>query len=214
MSPYRKRILLFLILGLLSGFLLLTALIFISPHSDIDREFSEEVQEYQHPGLDALMKGISSVGVFPISLIMVLITALVFYLFKYKKEALFICFTLFSGVVSASLKILVDRPRPTESMVRIVEKAQNQSFPSGHVLFYVLFFGFLALLMFYVKSIAKPVRIIVGSISLFLIFTVPFSRVYLGAHWFTDVLAAFFLGMICLLILSYYYLRKPTSSAE
>lgn len=208
MSPYRKRILIILISVLLLGFLILTGIILAFPHSLLDREFSEEVQKYQHPGLDAIMKAISAVGVFPISLIMVLITAAIFYMFKYKKEALFICFTLISGLVSASLKILIDRPRPTESMVRIVEKAQNQSFPSGHVLFYVLFFGFLALLMYYLKTVPKVIRFLTGGISLFLVFSVPFSRVYLGAHWFTDVLAAFFLGMICLIILSYNYFKK------
>ena len=209
MSPYRKR-LLFYVLGLiLCGFILLTAFISIFPESVIDREFSEEVQEHQHPTLDWLMKIVSSVGVFPYSVVMVLITALIFLFAKYKKEALYICFTLVSGVVSASLKILINRPRPEESVVRIIEKAKNNSFPSGHVLFYVLFFGFLALLMYHVKTIPKTLRIVVGGIALFMVFTVPVSRVYLGAHWFTDVLGGFMLGMLCLLILSYQYLKKP-----
>jgi undecaprenyl-diphosphatase len=133
---------------------------------------------------------------------------LLFLLFKFKKEALFICFTGVSGLVSSSLKILINRPRPTEDVVRILEETKRQSFPSGHVLFYVLFFGFLTLLMYHLKTIPKSFRICLGLFFLFMIFTVPLSRVYLGAHWFTDVLGGFLLGMLCLLILSYFYLRK------
>jgi len=209
MSPYRKRILLYVLGIILLGFILLTALVYAFPHSVIDREFSKEIQEHQHPLLDTLMKYISAVGIFPYSVILVLCTALTFYLLKFRKEALYICLTLVSGLVSASLKIIINRPRPTEDIVRIVEKATRQSFPSGHVLFYVAFWGFMALLMYHLKSIPKLLRIIVGSISLFLVFTIPFSRIYLGAHWFTDVVAGFLLGMLCLLILSYLYLRKP-----
>lgn len=209
MSPYRKR-LLFYVLGIIAlGFIILTLLISIFPKSVIDREFSEEIQEYQHPLLDLLMKAISAVGVFPYSFIMIAVTALIFLLFKLRKEALFICFTGVSGVVSSSLKILINRPRPTENLVRIIEETKRQSFPSGHVLLYVLFFGFLTLLMYHLKIIPKSIRIFIGCLSLFLIFTVPVSRVYLGAHWFSDVLGGFMLGMLCLLILSYFYLRKP-----
>jgi undecaprenyl-diphosphatase len=195
--------------ALLAGFIILTALVYSFPNSVIDHEFSEEIQEHQMPALDLLMKGISAVGVFPYSMILVLITAFIFLICRYKKEALFLCFTLLSGVVSSALKILIKRPRPTENFVRIIEKAKHQSFPSGHVLFYVVFFGFLALLMYHLKSITKSLRIVVGGISLFLVFTVPLSRVYLGAHWFTDVLGGFLMGMLCLLILSFMYLRKP-----
>jgi len=195
--------------GIVLGFLLLTAFVYAFPDSILDREFSEEVQEHQNPFLDASMKVISAVGVFPYSMILVLITAGFFYLFKLKKEALYVCFTLVSGLVSSSLKILIDRPRPSESVVRIIEKAKHQSFPSGHVLFYVLFFGFLTLLMYHLKMLPKAVRLTTGVVSLVFLVLVPFSRIYLGAHWFTDVLAGFLLGLLCLLILSYLYLRKP-----
>jgi membrane-associated phospholipid phosphatase len=208
MSPYRKRVL-FYLLGIITlGFLVLTALVFIFPQSGIDTEFSEELQEHHHPVLNALMKAISYVGVFPKSFILIVTTALIFLSFKFKKEALYICLTGVSGVVSSSLKVIINRPRPTEDVVRILEEAKRQSFPSGHVLFYTVFFGFLALLMFQLKSIPDAVRVPVGLFSLFMIFTIPLSRVYLGAHWFTDVLAGFLLGMICLLVLSYFYLRK------
>lgn len=208
MSPQRKRILIYVLGLILTGFIVLTMLVYLFPHSIIDLEFSEEVQEHQFPFLDTLMKYISAAGIFPYSVILVLSTALLFRFFKLRKEAVYICFTLVSGLVSASLKIIINRPRPTEDMVRIVEKATRQSFPSGHVLFYVVFFGFMTLLMYRLKSLPAIIRISVSAISLFLVFTIPFSRVYLGAHWFTDVLGGFLLGMLCLMILSFLYLKK------
>ncbi len=210
MTAFRKRVLFYLLTFLFLAFLGLTTLVYVFPNSIlIDKEFSEEVQEHQNLFLDVLMKSISEVGIYPYSVIMVLFTALLFCLFKFKKEAIYISATLLSGVVSSVLKIIINRPRPTNDLVRIVVETKRQSFPSGHVLFYVVFFGFIAMLMYYLKSIPKSIRLVFGIISLFFIFTIPFSRVYLGAHWFTDVLAGFLFGLLCLLILGYLYLRKP-----
>ncbi|WP_256008964.1 phosphatase PAP2 family protein [Desertivirga xinjiangensis] len=204
----RKRIIFYVLTLLLSGFILLTAFISFFPESMLDREFSEEVQEHQHPLVDTLMKAISFPGQRPYSIIMIVLTSFSFLLFRFKKEALFMLFTSFSGLISHSLKILIDRPRPTDSFVRIIEKAEHQSFPSGHVLFYVIFFGFLVVLMYHLEAIPKTIRLSISGVALFLIFTVPLSRIYLGAHWFTDVTAAFLLGLVCLFFLSYFYLKK------
>lgn len=208
----RKRTLFYVLGGIFAGFLLLTLLISLFPNSLVDREFSEEIQEHQYPVLDALMKAISWPGYTPESVIMVVVTSGVFLGFKLKREALFILLTLFSGLISHSLKIIIDRPRPTDDVVRIIEIARHQSFPSGHVLFYVIFFGFIIVLMNQIKLIPRSLRITIMSICAFLIFTIPFSRIYLGAHWFTDVLGGFMLGILSLYVLSYYYLKTPSST--
>ena len=210
MTPFRKRVLLYVLTFLFLVFLSLSALVYVFPSSTlIDMEVSEEIQEHQNLFLDTLMKSVSVVGIFPYSVVMVLFTAMIFFLLKLKKEAIYICATLLSGVISSALKIIINRPRPTEDLVRIIGETKRQSFPSGHVLFYVLFFGFMLMLMYYLKSIPKTFRLIVATISLFFILIIPFSRVYLGAHWFTDVLGGFLFGLLCLLILGFFYLQKP-----
>lgn len=189
------------------GFIVLTILVLIFPHSFIDLEFSQEIQEHQNPFLDSLMKLVSWFGYSPGSIIIVFLAALIFFIFRYRKEALFILLTSVSVLISSLAKMLVNRPRPTESLVRIVQKVNQQSFPSGHVLFYIVFFGFLTVLMFELKTLPKIIRISVITFSMLLIFTIPFSRIYLGAHWFTDVLGGFLLGILCLYLLCFLYFR-------
>jgi undecaprenyl-diphosphatase len=207
-QKYHKHVTAY-VLGVISvGFIILTVLVIIFPHSFIDQEFSEEVQEHRSPFLDNLMKLVSWFGYFPGSVISVFSAALLFFNFKYRREALFILLTSLAGLLSASVKILVNRPRPTEPLVRIVQKVNEQSFPSGHVLFYIVFFGFLTVLMYDLKTVPRVIRITVSTISMVLIFTIPISRIYLGAHWFTDVIGASLLGVLSLYALCFFYFRR------
>ncbi|HWZ15733.1 MAG TPA: phosphatase PAP2 family protein [Mucilaginibacter sp.] len=195
--------------GIAIWFIVLVVNILVFPHPFIDLAFSQEVQEFQNPFLDSLMKLVSWFGNNPGSYITVLLGALLFFVFKYRKEALFVFLTAGSGLVSTLVKIAVNRPRPSEPLVHIVQKASQQSFPSGHVMFYIVYFGYLTVLMYHLKTIPKAVRIIVAVISILLICAIPYSRIYLGDHWFTDVLGGFLLGMLLLYLLSYFYFRKP-----
>ncbi len=204
-----KKIALYFLAGLTLGFLLLIVYVHFLPTSWIDLEFSEEMQEDRSPLLDASMKFVSWFGVRTVAITMVLLTALIFWLLKYKRETWFIILTLLSSVTVYGIKIMVNRPRPTEDLVQIVQKAQHQSFPSGHTTFYVVFFGFLTFLMYRLQEIPNAIRVAVSVIALSLIFSIPFSRVYLGDHWLTDVLGGIFLGLILLSGLVYGYLR-PT----
>lgn len=205
----QKRNLLFIYLPLLIiGFVLLAIYVSYVPFPPLDLKISLLVQKYYAVWLDEVMLAISIFGELPYSLISVLVVAAIFYYFKYKREAFFIAQILFSGLVILLVKNLINRPRPTEFYVRLVEINRFQSFPSGHVLSYVLFFGFLILLMRKLETIPLKLRNTIRYISIFLIISIPISRIYLGAHWFTDVLGGFILGVICLLPLSLIYLKK------
>lgn len=202
------------VLGLLTLFLILTAIVLLLPPRLIDIEFSEEVQEVHNPLLDFLMKAISWFGSRTVSISLTLGTSLVFLAIGFRKEAFFLALTLLASVINFGIKLLVNRPRPTDDAVRILVEAQHQSFPSGHTVFYVTFFGLLLFLMYRLRNLPTSLRISIGLISLTLVLAVPFSRVYLGAHWFSDVLAGFILGLLFLTILIHYYLKPSNNPGE
>jgi membrane-associated phospholipid phosphatase len=204
----KKRVLTGVFIFLLTGFIALSLFVVILPPTFIDVHISQELQEQNGNLLSDFMKFVSQFGNMPVSLILVLLTSLLFLFARYRREALFTFLTLSSGLVSSVLKICINRPRPTKDLVTIMEITRQQSFPSGHTLFYTVFFGFLIIVMGNKKGMYKPLRIGVSLIAAAMVFLGPLSRVYLGAHWFTDVLGGFVLGLLCLFLIGYFYLRQ------
>ena len=95
------------------------------------------------------------------------------------------------------IKVLVDRPRPSADLVTVINQLKDYSFPSGHVLFFTTFFGFL---LFLAYTLLKHswwrtglLILLVGMIAL-----IGPSRIYVGQHWASDVIAAYLLGSIWL----------------
>lgn len=191
----------------LIAFIALSIIVAQSSILQIDLTISSYVQQYHANWLDNLMLAISFFGELPYSLIAVLLAAVIFYVAGYRREGYYTASILLSGLVILVVKNLVDKPRPTALYVRLVGVNRFQSFPSGHVLSYTLFFGFLILLMFTLKDIPKWIKNTLIFFSLFYLTTIPFSRIYLGAHWFTDVLGGFLLGLTLLFPLCYFYFK-------
>jgi undecaprenyl-diphosphatase len=93
------------------------------------------------------------------------------------------------------VKPLVVRPRPP-AVDRIIPALTGWAFPSGHATQAVAAWGMLALILACRASFGRRVALTAGA--LIVILLVGASRVYLGAHWFTDVLGGFALGGLCL----------------
>src|SRR5439155_15395031 len=71
-------------------------------------------------------------------------TAAAFWIVRLRLEALFIvALSAVSSILNIGIKLLVGRPRPTAHLVDIFQQASGQSFPSGHVMSYVSFWGLL-----------------------------------------------------------------------
>ncbi|MET3115011.1 membrane-associated phospholipid phosphatase [Pedobacter sp. CG_S7] len=203
----KKLELIFQLLAMIAlmGFILLTALIVIYPTGIIDKWFSLEIQENSSPLFDVMMTAISTPGYMKVTIPLVIGMAAIFLFFKKTRQSLFIALTLLSGLFSSVVKYFVNRPRPAKDLVRIIEITRQQSFPSGHVTFYTVFFGFLIFLMYSIKEIPQILRLSVATISALFIMMISISRIYLGAHWLTDVLGGYFLGSIVLYSLVYLY---------
>lgn len=99
------------------------------------------------------------------------------------------------------LKQLVDRPRPAgKDLVLVIVHATGYSFPSGHAMASSMFYGFLLFLLWTEGPSTRLRRI--GAIGLvFLIVSIGVSRVYLGDHWLSDVLAGWIAGLFFLILL-------------
>ncbi len=196
----------------LSGFLFLTAFVLFVPPQYLDAHISGEIQEKNNHILDAFMKSISWLGRIPVSIALVTISSASLLLSGHRKEALLMLSTLLSGALSWTLKVLIDRPRPTDDLVSILEETQFQSFPSGHVLFFTAFFGTWIIILLRGKILNGFFTLAAIAICLGMIFLGAISRVYLGAHWFTDVLGGFLIGGLFLLSAGYIYFSSYTKS--
>lgn len=124
-------------------------------------------------------------------LIMVLLSAFLFWI-KEAKKAIFIFFSAgFGGLILFIIKYTVQRVRP------LPEVFSGYSFPSGHSTIIVVFF--LSLLFIINK------KEILSMLAAFAIIAVPISRVVLGAHFLSDVVAGLLLGSIVVDFMKVYY---------
>ena len=124
-------------------------------------------------------------------LIMVLLSAFLFWI-KEAKKAIFIFFSAgFGGLILFIIKHTVQRTRPLPDVF------DGYSFPSGHSTIVVVFF---ISLLFIINK-----KEFLSMLAIFAIVAVPVSRVVLGAHFLSDVIAGLLLGSIVVDFMKVYY---------
>jgi len=195
--------------GALLAYAVLAVLANRFPYFAWDVDLARSIQSIAVPGFYRLMRWISVPGTGITPFVLVLLAAIALFLARLRVEAA-VC-GIGSGlgsVLDRLLKELSDRPRPASSLVHVLGHFTNESFPSGHVFFYVEFFGFLLFLSWLHLKPSMLRTLILAFLSL-LIALIGVSRVYLGAHWPSDVAGAYLGGGIwlCLMIAAYTRLR-------
>ena len=125
------------------------------------------------------------------------LTTILFFVIKDKKIGISIITNLgIVTILNQIIKFIMQRPRPTE--FRIIEET-GYSFPSGHSMVSLAFYGYLVYLIYkYINNKhLKRTLIIILSV---LICIIGVSRIYLGVHYTSDVLGGFLISFAYLII--------------
>jgi len=163
----------------------------------IDLTITRAVQSYHGQVFDRLMYAISWLGFFPQVIPVSAAVILALFFFGLRWESVAALFATISSGLGALVKLVVYRPRPSADLVHVFQQLPTSGFPSGHVLSTTAFCGFLVFLCF---TLLKPspgrTAMLVGLI--LLIALMGLSRIYLGQHWFSDVMGAYLFGSLWL----------------
>ena len=158
-----------------------------------DMSITARLQKQKNPGFRNFMYWVSEVGFWQWSVPQTIGVAGIFWALRFRLEALFILLTTSSNILNSIVKRLIKRPRPNKELVSVVRVINEPSFPSGHVMHYTNFYG---LLIYLLATNWKPGRLRNSLIALCtgMIATIGPSRIYLGAHWPSDVMAGYLYG--------------------
>ena len=177
------------------------------PVLPLDLKTYEELKEQANPLFDRLMAWVSDLGEMAIAMALTAIAMVTFAVRRHWIEAVFMLATTSSVLLAFVLKELIHRTRPFPldqnatgiNATGIIQSINEYSYPSGHVLFFVVFFGFFAYLAWI--HFAGRTRVIVIAICGALILLIGPSRVFLGEHWASDVVGSYIIGAIWLFVL-------------
>ena len=166
----------------------------------IDLTITNTLQTLNSPFFSQLMILVSWFGYLPQSAIFSLIIIVPLYFLGFRWEALAsIGIAVLEETLNTLIKFIIHRPRPAADLVNIITPLSSYSFPSGHVMYYVAFFGFI---WFLIYTMLKSSWIRTAFLLFFgtLILLVGISRIYLGEHWSSDVMGAYLLGTLVLIV--------------
>lgn len=148
-----------------------------------DAQTEDEVREQAlGPAVVAVAHALAWIGILPVAVGLTVVIALIAANALGRRYAVLAVATLGANIVTVVLKALVGRPRPA------AQGLVDSSFPSGHTAFATSVIGFAALLAAYRRrwAAAAACLAVIGAMG-------P-SRVVLGVHWLSDVVAGYAIG--------------------
>ncbi|MDB5069534.1 MAG: phosphoesterase PA-phosphatase related protein [Candidatus Eremiobacteraeota bacterium] len=161
-----------------------------------DTAIMEAMHRHATPALDALAHGLTSMGnPIPLTVITVCAAAVLAAYGRRREAVMLVIGVIAATLLDTALKEVFERVRP-----HLWPRAPvaGDSFPSGHALTSPVAFGAMAvfagrLLPRYARTFTVIAALLVAGIA--------WSRVYIGVHWPTDVIAGVSIGYLCLMVL-------------
>jgi membrane-associated phospholipid phosphatase len=176
------------------------------PVTRLDQQVTLWLVAHRQPWLTLAMSGLSAAHQ---TRWLLAATALIGAWLAWRREFKLLPFLLVvpAGMLAnAGLKVLFARPRPhlDDPLVRLL----TLSFPSGHAVASMVFYGVLCRMVL-ARSRHPAVRATAVAGAAAMVLLVTFSRVYLGAHYVSDVVAGVAFGSLCLAVLPLPPWREP-----
>jgi undecaprenyl-diphosphatase len=160
----------------------------MTAHAGFDQAVRQIIHAHSSPALTTLMRLVTNLGDWMVLVPAALLLWLVFVLRGMRQHVRLLLVTMAGALtLDAVLKFAVHRPRPTPFFI---PKPSTYSFPSGHALISLCFYGLLAGMI--CLSLHKTwQKLLVWGGAALLIALIGFSRIYLSVHWPSDVIAGY-----------------------
>lgn len=179
--------------------------------TSLDREVTLAMEVEHTPALNRVARAVTFLGDHRFLLPATLVATAALALFHHRVSAVLFFGVVIGGWLLESLiKIVYHRARPDLWPALVNEK--TFSFPSGHATMSTLFYGAVAALVLHLSR-NRALRAATLVLATVVILAVCYSRIYLGAHWATDVAAGILVGLfwvsVCATGVEYLARRKP-----
>lgn len=158
----------------------------------LQNNFLDKIFIFTGSYLKSILIGIGLIAIFSL------------YVGKRKKESLVLAISIVSGYILEQItKFLIQRPNPGVNSGEGI----NYSFPSGHAIFSAILFS---LLIYFYKDRIKnnALKIIFILVNILIILFVGFSRIYINAHWFTDIIGGYAAGFFITIVILWIFRLK------
>jgi undecaprenyl-diphosphatase len=159
-----------------------------------DVSVTNEFQGVQVEGTSTTVEVMNTLGQWHVLIAIGAIVALILVAFGRRRDALFaIVPVAVAQLANVGLKFMFSSPRPTTDYVAVADPAPGFGFPSGHTMTTVVLIGSLAYILLR-QTDCRWRRAGIASFVVLVALAMGFSRVYVGAHWPSDVLGAYLWG--------------------
>jgi len=175
----------------------------------LDNRIADELHEHATRPLTEFFEAVTTLGN---GIVLAGVAAIAAYLLArrryYAEAVLMVLAYVGAEVLSYSLKLAFRRDRPffTDPLATV----STYSFPSGHATVSVAVYGALCLVL--LRRLTGPARVVCLAATVLLVSLIGFSRLYLGVHFLSDVLAGFSVGLawlaLCVVVLDLHHRRR------
>ena len=175
----------------------------------LDNRIADELHEHATRPLTEFFEAVTTLGN---GIVLAGVAAIAAYLLArrryYAEAVLMVLAYVGAQALSFSLKLAFRRDRPffTDPLATV----STYSFPSGHATVSIAVYGALCLVL--VRRLTGPARVVCVAAAVLLVSLIGFSRLYLGVHFLSDVLAGYSVGLawlaLCVVVLDLHHRRR------